>query len=307
MNIADLMVEITVKASPNDKLSEVVTTMRDTRSSCFMVCDGDSAVGIVTERDIVGLFAGCLSDNKLMLDVPVADVMTPNPYCVREKTTLYEALTIAREKRLRHLPVVDANERLVGIVTQADMANTYVQLMENQLELEAVNKELQNLSNEDALMKIGNRRAMEADLDYAESVSVRYKNIYAIALIDVDYFKKYNDHYGHQEGDEALKRIAQAIKVRIRKSDKVYRYGGEELLLLMPETDSDGSLTAVDQVRTSIEQLAMVNDESPFGVVTVSVGVVSRSEGKWRDMVEAADKALYQAKKDGRNLARVAQ
>lgn len=300
MIIGDLMTEVVAGTEPQQPLEHVVALMHEHNCSCVLVTQHQKPVGIITERDVVRIFSEALEEGKLPSFV-VADVMTPEPVCVQAETSLYDALVLARSRRLRHLLVVDEAEHLVGIVTQTDMVDAYVGLIERQAELESENKELQLLSNEDALMGIGNRRAMEVDLNYTEAAARRYNKAYAVALLDVDFFKKFNDHYGHHQGDLALKALAKAVQGSMRDSDRLYRYGGEELLLVMPEAGAVEAYVASERVREAVQAMNMPHAESPFGILTVSVGVAAEAAESWIKLLEKADKALYNAKANGRN------
>jgi diguanylate cyclase (GGDEF)-like protein len=305
MIVGELMTEVVAGVSPRAMLSEVVRLMREKKCSCVLVSDNNYPKGIITERDVVRIFADTMLHDATVIpefyDAPVCDVMTPEPVCVSESTLLYDALLLARTKKLRHLLVVNDQEKLVGLVTQTDMVDVHVKLMEWQLELENTNKALELLSHEDSLMKIGNRRSMEVELDFMDASTKRYGKTYAVALMDIDFFKKYNDHYGHQMGDEALQSVASAIKSSMRGTDKLFRYGGEEILLLMPETNVEQSLVAADRIRQAVQDAAIPHVESSIGIITVSVGVVAGATSQWLDLVERADKALYHAKESGRN------
>jgi PleD family two-component response regulator len=163
--------------------------------------------------------------------------MTSAVHTLTEKDTLFDALVVCRAERFRHLLVVKDDDELVGLITLTDLANAHFQVTEMHAEmiekhlaektrnLEVLNEELQALSMEDHLMQIGNRRAMEVDLDHTHAASLRYRQIYSVLLNDIDYFKKFNDHYGHQGGDDALRDVARLIKSNIRASDRLYRYG----------------------------------------------------------------------------------
>ena len=150
---------------------------------------------------------------------------------------------------------------------------------------------------------------MEVDLTHTHASAIRYNQTYSVLLLDVDFFKRYNDHYGHQMGDEALIKVADIIKKQIRSSDRLYRYGGEELLLLLPHTSAEQSATVADKLVKSIQDSAIPHKKGPLGCLTISGGcssVKKRQEenySKWEQVVEEADRALYQAKTDGRNRA----
>ena len=300
MIIGELMTAIVAGVSPSDPLADAVSIMYEKKCSCVLVSESGFPKGIITERDIVRLYSETLASQKITA-VTVAEVMTKDPVCVQQTTSLYDALVLARSRKLRHLLVINEHEKLVGLVTQTDMVDAYVHLIERQSQLETENHELHLLSNEDALMKIGNRRAMEVELNFTEASAKRYKKGYAIALMDVDFFKKYNDYYGHQRGDNALRALADTIKESMRVSDRVYRYGGEEILLLMPETNTEDAIIASERVREAVEKMALPHKESPFDCLTISVGVAASCEDKWQQLIESADKALYSAKNNGRN------
>lgn len=300
MKIGELMTAVVASTGPQQPLEEAVAKMHEHKCSCVLVTENNQPVGILTERDVVRIFSDALADGRLP-DFVVADVMSTEPVCVHTDSSLYDALVLARSRRLRHLLVVDANEHLVGIVTQTDMVDAYVSLIKRQSELESENKELQLLSNEDALMGIGNRRAMEVDLNYTEAAAKRYNKVYAVALLDVDYFKKFNDRYGHHRGDQALRALAKAVQGSMRDSDRLYRYGGEELLLLMPEAGAVEAYVAAERVREAVQAMHMPHEDSPFGVLTVSIGVAAEAAESWVKLLERADTALYNAKANGRN------
>lgn len=184
------------------------------------------------------------------------------------------------------------------------------QLESSQRELRRANAELSRLSLEDGLLHIGNRRALEMDLEQADGIYQRYERSYAVALIDVDQFKSYNDTHGHPAGDRVLREVADVTQASIRDSDRVYRYGGEELLVFMPETDEGDAARLAERLRSSVEQLACEHEASSHKVVTLSIGAASPQTLKdsargWRDVIRAADAALYAAKRDGRNCVRI--
>jgi len=160
---------------------------------------------------------------------------------------------------------------------------------------------------EDALLGIGNRRAMEVDMAHTHSLATRHQRGYVVVLLDVDHFKPYNDHYGHMAGDNALQRVTAVILSAVRKSDRLYRYGGEEFLLLLPDTAACGGRTLTKRLVDKLHAAGLEHVMSPYKVVTISAGLseyqpdaASRQQA-WRDIVQKADQALYQAKEKGRN------
>jgi diguanylate cyclase (GGDEF)-like protein len=130
-------------------------------------------------------------------------------------------------------------------------------------------------------------------------------------MVDIDGFKAFNDALGHQAGDECLKKVAQAITQSAgRAADTVARYGGEEFAVLLPDTDTAGAAALAERIRAAVELRNIPHPAMPRGHVTVSIGVATMTGGEAVDpatLVHTADKALYQAKGDGRNLVRIAR
>jgi two-component system, cell cycle response regulator len=173
-------------------------------------------------------------------------------------------------------------------------------------ELQSLNRDLYEQSRQDALTGVGNRLRMEEDLEAIEAGVERYEHGYAVALCDVDHFKAYNDARGHPAGDEVLRSVAGALRGTCRKGDAVYRYGGEELLVLLPGQSIELALAAGERMRQAVEGLGIPHpDADPAPVVTISVGVAARGHtadgGGVGKLLAAADQALYRAKSEGRN------
>ncbi len=264
------------------------------------IVENGQPIGIVTERDLSRLLSQALSHNCDPFQ-PISHVMTPNPICISQDMRLIDALALSRARRLRHLPVIDKNNQLIGLVTQTHMVNTYADVLATQAKLESNLEELKLLSLEDPLMHIGNRRAMEVELEFTEADAKRHGKPYSIAVIDVDYFKKYNDYYGHQQGDEALRQVAEVVRSTVRDSDRIFRYGGEEILVLMPATELMDAQLGVERIRAALESAALPNEKTPLGILTLSAGVASGVACAWKDLVRVSDEALYAAKAAGRN------
>lgn len=172
-------------------------------------------------------------------------------------------------------------------------------------ELSAANKRLQQLSQTDALTGVANRRLFEERLHHEWLRLRRAKKFFSLMMIDVDYFKLYNDYYGHQQGDDALVRIAQCIADTVqRPADLVARYGGEEFIVLLPDTD-DKALELADDILRAIRRLDIPHPESRINDrVTVSIGFGFAQADQLespQQLIIAADKAMYHAKASGRN------
>jgi diguanylate cyclase (GGDEF)-like protein len=305
-------------------LDDVVNLMCQKTRSCMVVTeqvDGRGhPVGIITERDMVRLLAEHLADmdNKEEQTAihSISEYMSSPPICINQSAVLYEALVITQTRNIRHLPVIDDDENLVGILTQGDIARAHFHAIEKQRdiiehqikertrELMEANEELKALSLQDSLLGIGNRRSMEVDVQFTHANASRYGRPYSIALLDVDCFKLYNDHYGHQAGDDALIQVTNAVSEVLRSSDRLYRYGGEELLLLLPETPVLDATHVVERVLENLRAKNVPHCKSPHGRLTLSAGISSDTEGTktcWSDVVTEADEWLYSAKESGRD------
>ncbi|MFL0797595.1 MAG: diguanylate cyclase [Cellvibrionaceae bacterium] len=184
-------------------------------------------------------------------------------------------------------------------------AQLELRVKERTRELEKANHKLETLSLQDVLTELGNRRAMEADLNRIHSLFVREMRRYSVLLVDVDYFKIYNDFYGHQMGDEILRKIAQLLKDAVRKNDRVYRYGGEEFLIVLPETEIPVAKNIGERAVDLIREIKIVHEKSSMGYVSISMGVTTVLDGEdsWSLVVKRADEMLYQAKELGRDQA----
>jgi two-component system chemotaxis response regulator CheY len=152
-----------------------------------------------------------------------------------------------------------------------------------------------------------NRLRLDEDLTRALTEARRYGRRYSLAICDVDNFKGYNDRNGHLAGDAVLQRIAAALRDGLRAGDAVYRYGGDEFLVLFPEQSAAEGARAMDRVRSLVEALAIArSSDRPDDVVTISAGVAELGDEGRDAWIGRADDALYLAKADGRNCVRVA-
>jgi diguanylate cyclase (GGDEF)-like protein len=172
-------------------------------------------------------------------------------------------------------------------------------------ELKIANQHLEELASLDGLTGLANRRGFDRELDHAWRHADELREPLALIMIDIDYFKLFNDRYGHVQGDACLRAVGETLSlVALDKALIVARYGGEEFALLLPGLDIEHAIALAEEARRSIEALLMTHAESPCGIVTISIGVESRVPAFGQSaacLVEAADRALYDAKRRGRN------
>jgi diguanylate cyclase (GGDEF)-like protein len=187
-----------------------------------------------------------------------------------------------------------------------ESANHFRQLAEVHEALVLSNRSLEHLSLHDGLTGLANRRYFDSYLSRQASLMRRHRRDLALVLCDLDNFKAYNDHYGHQAGDECLARIAVALQTCCRRpGDLAARYGGEEFAIILPETDLAGAVRIAETAREAVARLQIVNARSTSGpIMTLSGGVAvleGASESNLDTLVSAADAALFEAKRLGRN------
>ncbi len=170
-------------------------------------------------------------------------------------------------------------------------------------QLEEANRNLRMLASTDGLTGLANRRSFDKALTRELARCSRDELPLALLLVDVDHFKSYNDSYGHQEGDECLKRLSHLLRGMARRpGDVAARYGGEEFAVILPNTSAEGAHQFAEQLRTSVEALNIPHCRSAFGLVTVSTGLACEIPVSGSDSILAnADAALYSAKANGRN------
>jgi len=208
---------------------------------------------------------------------------------------------------------IDQREIQVRLRAAERVLNLEKELRDKNQQLEVVNTRLRHLSRLDALMQIGNRLAFEERITEFHQRALRYGDLYSVIMCDVDQFKAYNDSQGHLAGDEVLRCIAGSIQQCLRSSDGAFRYGGEEIVVLLPRQSFREAARVAARLRARVEALQLPRLDAWLSpVVTVSCGVASYPlEGhpalRWEAVVDWADQALYRAKANGRNRVEVAE
>lgn len=227
-----------------------------------------------------------------------------------EATTKRDAFTNGANDYLVKLP--DQIELLARIrlhsrnyLTSLERDAAFHALREMQLKLEESNRELQRLTSLDGLTGIANRRHFDETLEKEWRRASRDDMSIALIMIDIDYFKQYNDNYGHIAGDECLKRVATLLKEALhRPADMLARYGGEEFAVILPDTDLEGARTVADNLHQVISAAALEHAFSQVsGQITVSQGIAAANASaidNLTSLVETADRALYESKQHGR-------
>ena len=277
-------------------------------------------VDIFACRPIMALYQIAQTDVLILPGVALI-VMAAQRAVQRPPEQLYEPIVVQIEPEVYRL--LDVHQVLVALSQIHQQATWYISelyynLSVTQSELEAANSQLQSanselyrLANSDGLTQVANRRCFNEYLEKEWQELGEKAAELSLILCDIDFFKKYNDTYGHQAGDACLQRVAKTIVEAVNYSvgeasakPLVARYGGEEFVIVLPHTKSETAIYIAEQIRVWVKNLAVEHLQSEVGCVTLSLGVAStfpRSHTAQKDLIAAADRALYQAKDQGRD------
>lgn len=224
----------------------------------------------------------------------------------------------ALQSNLRHLTWKtkqiadgDFNQKVDFMGDFSDAFNKMTTQLKDAFEkLEEANQKLHQLSRTDGLTSIANRRCFDELFETEWRRASRLSKPISVILIDIDFFKKYNDTYGHQMGDECLKRVADALKSAIKRPcDVLARYGGEEFIAVLPDTNGNDAVNVAESMRSNVAALGIAHKNSQVSdTVTASFGIsstVPEGNGLPGLLIAQADSALYQAKLEGRNRVKL--
>lgn len=250
---------------------------------CSDIRPGECLCGRAMATGEIVISRNCSVDSRHLMCNPV---VKPHGHII---VPLKAAGAVVGILNLHIQPETEVTDEMVGLLSsvasQVGIAISNARLYE----------ETKNSSLHDPLTGLANRRFMEIQIDKNLDSARRYREALSFIMVDIDHFKNYNDSHGHQEGDRLLSRLAGILLGEVRKADYVFRYGGEEFLIVLPETSLERACEAAERLRKAVEAEA--------GGVTISLGVASLTESlKEKDqLIAAADKALYRAKENGRN------
>jgi two-component system chemotaxis family response regulator WspR len=244
--------------------------------------------------------------NKATAKIPIIVLSTKEDATIKS-----EAFQLGANDYLVKLP--DKIELIARIryhsqayITQLERDAAFRALEESREQLAKANRTLQKLSSLDGLTGIANRRTFDETLNKEWQRALRSKKPIGLIMLDIDYFKLYNDHYGHQGGDDCLKKVAKGLDSAIhRDTDFLARYGGEEFSAVLPDTDIQGAVKVAEEMRQSIKSLRIKHAKSKVcDIVSISSGVASvlpQNDAEPEVLIAAADQALYKAKEEGRD------
>jgi len=293
---------------------------RDTKTSLLLddmihnsfdnvvVVENMKPIGILTTKDVMALIKSNQS-----LELPIDNFMSSPVDTIVKQSSIKEALIFIKEKHYKRVVVVEENGDLAGIISQKELISlTYskwaVLMKEYQSELHEINSILENKNREyetrastDSLTGLYNRyKFSELYISSYQSMCQRHNQM-SLIILDIDFFKKVNDTYGHNVGDKVLVQVSHSLLKILRNIDIVCRWGGEEFLVLLPTASLENAYKLAEKLRIFIEELQI----DIVGSITVSLGVANVKEGKsMEEIIAKADSALYLAKDSGRNCVK---
>ncbi len=290
--------------------SEVARMMDNVLYDCVIVDEDVKPIGIVTTKDIMKILG-----NNEDLTKPISEYMSSPIETIRYDTSIKEALEFIQKKDFKRLIVTNYNDDIIGQITQDELISKVYSkwaenLRDNDIHLREINKLLEaratryeELSTKDNLTGIYNRSKFEMELRREIERIRRYKTgTFSLVFFDIDFFKKINDTFGHLEGDNALREIAKLVNAHIRTTDTLARWGGEEFVIIMPQTSLSKAKTATDIIRQIVGDTSF----SVIGNITCSFGISQyKEDDDAQSIIHRADQAVYNAKNNGRNRVEV--
>jgi len=315
LHVADIVDREVTRLTTDALFTAVVVQMAKERTEAVVIVSGMRPVGILTERDVVRLSRALLA-RELDPATTLGEVMSQPPFMVALESTVEDALQFCDARHIRHAVVVDQDGNLAGLLTQGALLRAHAQLLAQERRslgpaieretrrLKRQTLQLEKLANRDALTQVGNRRALAEELHALEHS--RRSEPCSVLMLDLDQFKAFNDRYGHLAGDEALRMVATTLKAALRGPDKVFRYGGEEFVVILHHANAEGARATAQRLIDAIAALGLRHESTALGVMTVSAGVAQvHDHGPMHESLKRADEALYAAKQGGRNQVAV--
>ncbi len=280
MLIKDLMKRNPVTLDINQNFSELIKIFSSEEIGSVIITEEDGKiVHIITLRDIPRLIFVDPPPVNIPEVLKILNKNKDNLISIGPEDTFFEALNLMRKHNISHLPVVESDGRVIGIVS-----------------LRNILKSVPEIIYLDPLTEIHNRK-------YLSLVEIKLKKTKGhlnVLMIDIDDFKKINDTYGHLIGDKVLKKLAQVLKKNIKISDEVIRFGGEEFLVILYRTFLSEGMEVAERLRKAVENMEI--EEIPELRVTISIGIACYRPGdELSKVIEEADRAMYRAKQKGKN------
>ncbi|MFZ2890278.1 diguanylate cyclase [Sulfuricurvum sp.] len=291
--------------TPDALMADVLEFMKDSYSDCVIIQQEGEAIGILTSKDVLR----CIG-NETYNTKTVSELMSSPVETLSQRASINEGLEYLRRRPYKRIVVVDDVGHVAGIVTQQDLiSRTYLkwsQLMQDHFKqfeeitqiLQQKNQHLTLLATKDILTEVHNRHMFSELFAKELSIFKRHTTKLALVMIDLDYFKRINDAFGHNIGDAVLKQFAALVSSSVREADMFARWGGEEFVLLLRNAGCEEAFGVGEKIRMLLEKEVF----GEVGQVTCSIGITEvMVEDTLTSAIERADSAMYTAKSAGRN------
>jgi len=268
-------------------------------------------IGNLTKKTVNPIFISLLPTIGLVLGISMWLIDAAiDVYFIHPEERFWESVFSEEISEIWMRTLVAIVLTLSSVVIQFFMRKQYKfeeKLIKHQDELESIvedrTKELQYLAHHDPLTRIYNRRKFQQVMEREIERSIRYKHPVSLMLFDIDFFKKFNDEYGHDAGDSILESIADVLRKNLRSSDSYARWGGEEFIILLPHTTSTDAKNSAEKLKNAIRN---IKTEDNTTNVTASFGITQLNNGDdVLPIIKRADEAMYEAKNSGRNCVRI--
>ncbi|MCK5111181.1 MAG: diguanylate cyclase [Arcobacteraceae bacterium] len=296
------------KISKDTSTTDALRNMADNDFDCVVVLKKDLPIGILTTKDIMDLIKRGPD-----LNLPVSDYMSSPVESLDENSTIKEAINFMKEKHFKRIIITNKNGEFTGLILQKElislsysrwailMKQYSTELNEINTVLEQKNKRFEKMAFTDQLTGLYNRYKFTELFVSEYHTMAQRDNKMSLIMLDIDFFKKINDKYGHNIGDRVLLQMSNILLRHLRNVDIVGRWGGEEFLILLPTATLENATTLADKLRIAIQDFDMdehLKVTASFGVTEVKIGDDIKSA------VKRADDALYEAKNSGRNCVK---
>jgi len=284
--VDDSVININILESILDKYDVIVAT------------DGETALSILEDEEV----------NLILLDIVMPD-MDGYEVCKRVKNS----------EHTKNIPIIfttsKTDEDSIEVAYDCGASDYVVKpfkpkellaRVRTQLKIQKMEKELRLLALIDSMTKLYNRRYLSRISEHMISLALRHKQDLSIIMIDIDNFKEINDNYGHQIGDDVIIELSNMLMIKQRKSDVICRYGGEEFLILLPNTSLNNAEKIAENIRKNVENISIKLTSDKALKFTVSLGVSTvciHNDKNIESSIKRADDALYYAKKNGKNMS----
>lgn len=291
--------------SKEDQTLELLDNMVSGSFDNVIVVEDKKPIGILTTKDVMELIK-----NRSDLSLCVSNYMSEPVDCISKTATIKEALNFIKKKNYKRVVVVNAEGELAGIIAQKELISlTYsrwaILMKEYQSELSEINHMLENKNKEyevmastDSLTGLYNRHKFSELYLSSYTTMIQRDARMSLIIVDIDFFKKVNDTYGHDVGDDVLIELSALVKRNLRDFDILGRYGGEEFLILSPNTTLDDSKHFANRIREEVQN----HKFKIVGHITISLGVVElKADENIENVFRRVDSLLYQSKNNGRN------